>query len=172
MIDWPEIVRQHAPLVWRTAYRLLAHDADAADCLQETFVSATEVAKRQEVHHWGGLLQRLATVRAMDCLRRRMRERNHAMGRGDFDAVAAAEPGPLSAAQATELSAHLRLALAKLPPQQSEIFCLRQLNGLSYEEIAAELGISADAVGVTLHRARATLRQLLESFAPCECKPR
>jgi len=32
----------HGPLVWQTAWRLLGHEADAADCFQETFVSAME----------------------------------------------------------------------------------------------------------------------------------
>ena len=49
MTDWPAIVRRHGPTVWRTAYRLLNDHADAADCFQETFLSALEMSRRQKV---------------------------------------------------------------------------------------------------------------------------
>ena len=55
----------------------------------------------------------------------------------------------------------LRAALCDLSPQQAAVFCLRWLSELSYEEIASELELSVDAVGVTLHRARARLQELL-----------
>ena len=61
--QWPVIVRQHAPLVWQTAYRVLGHHADATDCLQETFVSAWKISCREPVKNWPGLLQHLATAR-------------------------------------------------------------------------------------------------------------
>ena len=54
-----------------------------------------------------------------------------------------------------------RGALADLPEGQREVFCLRHLGGMSYEQIAAETGTTADAVGVTLHRARERLKAWL-----------
>ena len=60
-----------------------------------------------------------------------------------------------------ELADRLREALATLPPRQAEAFCLHCLDDLSYRAIAAELGISVDAVGLLLHRARARLRVLM-----------
>jgi RNA polymerase sigma-70 factor (ECF subfamily) len=164
MIDWQLISRQHGPLVWRTAYRLLNTDADAADCFQETFVSALDVSRKQDVKNWPGLLQRLATARALDLLRRRKREnRSRAAGQVEWEQIASDQVAPDQGAQDAELMDSLRSAVAKLPPQQAEVFCLRHLNGLSYEEIADELGISVDGVGVSLHRARHRLRELLVS---------
>ena len=165
MIDWPAISREYGPLVWRTGYRLLTSGADAADCYQETFLSALDVSRRQDVRNWPGLLQRLATARALDILRRRRSRPDHSSQASDVDweQVRSAEPAPLQRAIDAELMQSLRDALAKLPPQQGEVFCLRELNGLSYEEIAEETGMSADGVGVTLHRAKARLRELLVS---------
>lgn len=160
MIDWPGIVRQYAPLVWRTVYRLLPNEADAADCFQETFVNAMQIAKRQEVGNWPGLLQKLATSRALDCLRRRVRDRVRLRTPESWDELVAGDPQPIQQAQAAELAEHLRQLLSKLPPQQAEVYCLRYLNELSYEQIGLELGLSVDAVGVTLHRARGRLREL------------
>lgn len=162
-IDWQAISRQYGPLVWRTGYRLLGSDADAADCFQETFVSALDVSRKQEVRNWPGLLQRLATARALDLLRRRKRERKSHGEPVEWDGVASGELGPERRAEDAELMENLRAAVTHLPPQQGEVFCLRHLNGLSYEEIAEELGMSVDHVGVSLHRAKSRLRELLVS---------
>jgi RNA polymerase sigma-70 factor (ECF subfamily) len=163
--DWPSIVRQHGPLVWKTVYRLLNQEADAADCFQETFVCALELARRQTVQNWAGLLSRMATARALDQLRRRIRQRQRIVSdHGDTDrcdAQPSKQPGPLEYAQGNELSERLRVALGELPPRHSEAFCLRHVSGLSYGEIAEEMGVSVDAVGVLLHRARRRLQELL-----------
>ncbi|MBP7935977.1 MAG: sigma-70 family RNA polymerase sigma factor [Phycisphaerae bacterium] len=161
VIEWPVIVRQHGPIVWKTAYRLLGQDADAADCFQETFVSAIEYAGRREVTNWPGLLQRLATARALDHLRRRIRTGRRRVPGISCEQLAASGPGPDQVALDAEMGDRLRAALCELAPQQSAVFSLRCLSGLSYEEIASELGLSIDTVGVTLHRARARLQEFL-----------
>ncbi len=163
MPDWPEIVRQHSPAVWKTAYRLLGNHADAADCLQETFASALNVSRRQPVRHWPGLLQRIATHRALDRLRQRLRRTDREHDLDDWSEVASANPGPEQAAVNAELVARLRRALTELPDQQAEVFSLKYLSDMSYQQIAAELEIEGNAVGVLLHRARTRLRELLVS---------
>jgi RNA polymerase sigma-70 factor (ECF subfamily) len=161
MKEWSTIVRRHSPLVWRTIYRLLAHDADAADCLQETFVNAWTIARRETVRNWPGLLQRLATARALDQLRRRHRNAKHFPSASDLGEMPASGNGPIANVQSTELAEQLRMALADLPEQQSQAYCLRHLNDFSYEQIAEELRMSVSAVGVNLHRATERLRAAL-----------
>ena len=75
--------------------------------------------------------------------------------------MASANPGPVEEAQAAELSERLRGALAKLPEQEAEVFCLRCLSELSYRDIAQQLKLKTSAVGVLLHRARRRLREML-----------
>ena len=74
MVDWSQIVQQHGRLVWTTVYRLVRHDADAADCFQRTFLSALVLSRTQTVRSWPGLLQRLGTARALEALRQRVRQ--------------------------------------------------------------------------------------------------
>src|SRR5262245_66347624 len=74
MTDWNAIVREYAPLVWCTAARLLAREADAADCFQRTFLAAVELAAAEPVRNWAGFLKRLATARALEQLRSRYRD--------------------------------------------------------------------------------------------------
>jgi RNA polymerase sigma-70 factor (ECF subfamily) len=155
------ISHEYGPVVWKTAWRLLGNQADASDCFQETFISALEAAERGAVRNWAGLLQRLATARALDLLRRRKRERSRQASAADWEMVS--PENPLRQAQETELMERLRAVLGELPEPQSEAFCLRHLNEMSYEEIAGEMGLSVDHVGVLLHRARGRLRELLAS---------
>ena len=59
----------------------------------------------------------------------------------------------------------LQKALAQLPLQEAQVFCLRYLNDMSYRKIAKELNIKTGAVGVSLHRAREKLRKSLTSLS-------
>jgi RNA polymerase sigma-70 factor (ECF subfamily) len=162
MTDWPAVVREYGPLVWRTAYRLVGTDADAADCYQQAFLAAVRLAAAGPVRHWGGALRRLATARALDLLRARHRARA-----AEFtDAPDPRPADPISAAAAGELAGQLRAALAELDPLPAELFCLVALDGLSNAEAAAELGVTANHAGVLLHRARAALRAKLRAFDP------
>ncbi|HEV3162583.1 MAG TPA: sigma-70 family RNA polymerase sigma factor [Isosphaeraceae bacterium] len=165
MPDWDAIVGQHGRLVWRTAYRLLGNHADAGDCFQETFLSALSAARRQRVDNWGGFLQRLATARALDRLRRRLRQSARAGHLSDEATVPCPEPGPSVQAEAQELNDQLRRALADLPPKQAEAFCLHYLEQWSYQQVGQHLGLATNAVGSLLHRARAGLRDALSSVA-------
>jgi bifunctional DNase/RNase len=69
----------------------------------------------------------------------------------------AEQPGPDEAAEAAELRARVRRAVAALPAGQRAAVWLFYLQGLSHREVAAELGISIGAVKARLHQARAAL---------------
>ena len=169
MIDWQVIIKEHGPVVWRTSYRLLGNHADAADCFQETFVSALEFCRRQQVRNFRALLTRLATARAIDQLRRRFRRSNSETDPADWADLQTTNPCPSEMAQQKELTDGLRKSLSKLPPQEAQVFCLRYLNDMSYSQIATELDIKTNAAGVLLHRARAKLRESLK-LSIKECK--
>lgn len=166
--NWQHIAEEHASAVWQTAYRLLRNQADAADCFQEAFLAAFELSQRQAVRNIRALLLHLATTRAIDQLRRRMRQVRHEAN--DDVEPASARPGPDAEAQNLELAERLRDAIGQLPPQEAKVFCLRHFNDLSYREIARELTITSGAVGVLLHRAKAKLRQLLEAVEAEEAR--
>ena len=166
MVDWSQIVQQHGPLVWTTVYRLLRHDADAADCFQRTFLSALVLSRTQTIRNWPGLLQRLGTARALESLRQRLRQAQRLRPLLEEVAVSSSTPEPDQAAAISELSDHLREALAQLDARQAQVFCLACLDGLSYAEIADQLGLTVSHVGVLLNRARLGLRQRLRGHEP------
>ena len=167
MPNWSEILSRDGSIVWQTAYRLLGNSADADECFQEACVAALAVSGRETVRDWRALLQRMAAARSMDRLRERYR-RTRREGPGDLAALTGSVPSPLQGAEAAELAGRLRKALTTLPPQQAEAFCLHALDGWSYAEVADQLGLSVDHVGVLLHRARKQLRErLVAHLEPC-----
>jgi RNA polymerase sigma-70 factor (ECF subfamily) len=178
-VDWDALVAQEGPSVWRAVRRVVGNDADAEDVFQETFLDAVDLARREPVRQWRGLLLRLASARAIDLLRsryRRSKRETDAPGAGDDDGDAmdafesASSIAPLDAAVAGELSQRLRVALAHIPAKQAEVFCLFCLDGWTYQEIAGHLSMSIDAVGVNVHRARARLRALMGEPQPAQAK--
>jgi RNA polymerase sigma-70 factor (ECF subfamily) len=170
VVDWSQIVQQHGPLVWTTVYRLLRHDADAADCFQRTFLSALVLSRTQTIRNWPGLLRRLGTARALESLRQRLRQAQRLRPLLADEAVSSATPGPDQAAVVRELSDQLREALADLDERQAQVFCLICLDGLSYAETADQVGITVNHVGVLLNRARLGLRERLRGHEPASAR--
>ena len=172
VIDWQLIIDRHGPTVWRIAYRLLGNHADAADCFQETFVSALQFCRRERVRNFSGLLARLATARAIDQLRRRVRRSSLADGASD-DGVSYADsadlpcgnPDPAQKAEQAESVTRLRKLLTQLPPREAQAFCMRYLNDMSYRQVARVLGVKTNTAGVLLHRARSKLQESFDASA-------
>jgi len=168
--NWQAIVAENGSLVWQTAYRLLGNHADTADCFQETFLAALELSQREPLRNLTGLLVRLATTRAIDRLRQRSRQERRPTPAGNESGT----PGggdPAGQAQTQELVSHLRAAIGRLPAQEARVFCLRYLNEMSYRQIARELKIGINAVGVALYRAKVRLRQDLDAHESEETNP-
>jgi RNA polymerase sigma factor (sigma-70 family) len=161
MIDWDDLVCREGPAVWRTAYRLVGNQADADECFQETFLAALELASRQPVRNWPALLQRLATTRAIDRVRSRLRRRRHEEI-ADVASAAENEHDPSERVENEELVEALRWAVAELPERQAEAFCLHEFADWSFEKIAEQLGTTVNATAVLLHRARKKLQELLK----------
>jgi RNA polymerase sigma-70 factor (ECF subfamily) len=156
MTDWPRIVREHGPLVFGTAWRILGHVADVEDVVQEVFLQAYQLQQTRPVRYWSGLLRRLAACRALD----RLRQRKANLSLDDYSPPAAGS-SPEAEAMGNELRERLRLAIAELPAREAEVFCLRYFEDLPYDTIAETLGIRRGAVAAALHKARAKLEASL-----------
>ena len=171
MTDWSQILNEHGGIVWETVSRLVSDNADAADCFQETFIAAIDWSRDQHVRNWPGLLKRLATARALDHLRKRRRDRAQPLPVGGSSELEGRARQPPAVAEERELFNRLRDGLASLPRDQAEACCLRFLEDFSYEQIAEELRVTVNHVGVLLHRAKAALQTQLSAFAPTSKNP-
>jgi RNA polymerase sigma-70 factor (ECF subfamily) len=75
---------------------------------------------------------------------------------------------PVERAQENELFDCLRGALVEMPENMAEACCLRFIEQFSYEDIAVELDITVNHVGVLLTRAKAELKRHLAPFSPID----
>lgn len=121
-----------------------------------------KIDRRETVRNWPALLRRLATVRALDLLWVRSRQRNRRSPDVDPEQAISREPNPSCCAEASELADRLRAAVGQLPPRQAELFCLSCFEQMTSEEVAEQVGISPAAARMLLCRARRRLERLLE----------
>ena len=133
-------------------------DADAAaDALQEAFIRAFDaLADCREPDRFRNWFFSILSNQCRSVLSRRQ----SAADVTEMDVPARERTdAPL---ERKELAESLGRALEKLTPEQREAFVLKHVDGRSYEEMAGLLGVGVDALKMRVHRARETLRQLME----------
>jgi RNA polymerase sigma-70 factor (ECF subfamily) len=158
--DWPAIVNCHTALVVGSVRRIVGNNHDAEDVVQDVFLEAYRTSQKTEIRNWPGFLRRVAARRAIDRLRMRC-TRPLVMLTTEAVEVADSSPQPHLNAAACELAERLRHAITLLPRRQAEVFSMRCFEEMTYEQIADALGMSSNAVGTALHKARSRLQALL-----------
>jgi RNA polymerase sigma-70 factor (ECF subfamily) len=164
MPSWDELVRQHADRVYRLAYRLSGNQHDAEDLTQETFIRVFRSVQNYQPGTFEGWLHRITTNLFLDMVRRRGRIRMEALPE-DYDRVPADEPNPEQIYHDSRLGPDLQAALDSLPPEFRAAVVLCDIEGLSYEEIGATLGVKLGTVRSRIHRGRQALRDYLASHS-------
>ncbi len=158
---WEDIVREHGDRVYRLAYRLSGNTHDAEDITQETFIRVFRALDNYRPGSFEGWLHRITTNVFLDLVRRRQRIRMEALPE-DSDRIAGRGPEPEQVFSDTHLDPVLQEALDELPPEFRAAVVLCDVEGLSYEEIGATLGVKLGTVRSRIHRGRAALRNSLE----------
>lgn len=156
------LVERHATYLWGVAHALTANAHDAEDLVQETFIAALKGGFRGEASVRTWLVKIL--VRRAGMLRR---TRWHRMPRVALDQAHEQEPaggGEPNPAATTEARLDLSEMLDSLSPEHRQVIVLRELQGLSYEQIADALGVPRGTVESRLHRAREQLRTRYEGY--------
>ena len=159
--SWDAVVRQHSARVYRLAYRLSGNRQDAEDLTQETFIRVFRSLASFKPGTFEGWLHRITTNLFLDMVRRRARIRMEALPE-DSDRLPGLGPEPEQVFSDTHLDPMLQAALDDLPPEFRAAVVLCDVEGLSYEEIGATLGVKLGTVRSRIHRGRAALRSSLE----------
>ena len=160
MPSWDELVRQHADRVYRLAYRLSGNQHDAEDLTQETFIRVFRSVQNYQPGTFEGWLHRITTNLFLDLVRRRARIRMEALPE-DYDRVPSGGPTPEQIFHDSRLGPDLQAALDSLAPEFRVAVVLCDIEGLSYEEIGATLGVKLGTVRSRIHRGRQALRDYL-----------
>lgn len=175
---FPEIVQRHRAKLFSVAYSMLKNRADAEEIAQDVFIRAHRaLAKFRGDCSLATWLHRIALNLARNRHWYFFRRRRHATVSLDcplrddsaatfVDAVAAEEAGPARAETLREFAALITHCMAQLGAPAREILRLRNSLNRTYDEIAAELGISLGTVKSRIARARQQLRVLLAAACP------
>jgi RNA polymerase sigma factor (sigma-70 family) len=164
--SWDEVVRTHSARVYRLAYRLTGNQHDAEDLTQEVFVRVFRSLSSYTPGTFEGWLHRITTNLFLDMMRRRSRIRFEGLADDATERLPGREPSPAQAYHDRHLDADVQTALDSLPPEFRAAVVLCDIEGLSYEEIAATLGVKLGTVRSRIHRGRVQLRTALSHRAP------
>jgi RNA polymerase sigma factor (sigma-70 family) len=164
---WEQVVQEHSARVYRLAYRLTGNRQDAEDLTQEVFVRVFRSLSSYTPGTFEGWLHRITTNLFLDQVRRKQRIRFDALPDDAADRLpGSADLGPERAWEHNNLDHDVQAALDTLAPDFRAAVVLCDIEGLSYEEIAATLDIKLGTVRSRIHRGRAQLRQALAHRRP------
>ena len=164
MPSWDELVAEHADSVYRLAFRLAGNPQDAEDLTQETFMRVFHSLQNYQPGTFAGWLHRITTNLFLDMVRHRSKIRMESLPE-DYERYAGNSMTPEQAFNVANLDPALQKALDELAPDFRVAIVLCDVMGMSYEEIAATLGVKMGTVRSRIHRGRSQLRAHLEQDA-------
>ena len=160
-----ELVQRYRDKVYRLSYKILRHEDDAAEALQEAFLSAYRgLAKFKAESTFSTWLYRIATNAALMKYRRRREghvslersqnptEDGEPMQLRDWSAL------PIDELLSGELREVMQQGIERLPEDLRTVFLLRDIEEKSNADVSEILDLSIPAVKSRLHRARLALR--------------
>lgn len=163
-MDFRTHILPHRDRLYRLALSMALQPADAEDVVQDTMLRAWE--RRAEWAQIANIQAWLVQICKHLVLDRKKRADALLQPLTHTAAMAASsvatEPSaanPHLQLEASESMALLGRLIAQLPPPQPDLVRLRDIEGMSYRDIALQLGLTETQVRVYLHRARATLRE-------------
>lgn len=163
---WEEIVTTHSARVYRLAYRLTGNVHDAEDLTNDVFVRVFRSLHSYRPGTFEGWLHRITTNVFLDKMRRKQRIRFDALADDAAARLPSREVGPEQKVADAQFDDDVQRALDALPPDFRAAVVLCDIEGLSYDEIAATLGIKLGTVRSRIHRGRAQLRESLAHRDP------
>lgn len=175
MSAFESLVSRHEDKVYGLALRMTRSEADAAEITQDTFLSAYQhLSEFRGEAAFGSWVHRIAANNALMRLRR---QKVLDVVSDDLTGPEFTDRGSLAEAPESdwskraddkileeELGRAIQAATDALPEGYREVFLLKDVEGLSYEEISEMVGISIPAVKSRLHRARLALREAIDAF--------
>ena len=177
VLAFDALVAAYEKKIFNVIYRVLGDYEEAADLTQETFISAYKSFDRfrgeAKVYTW---LYQIAINHCRNRLRQRGRSRALQIesldqpreweeeDSGSSRDIADLTHAPHAVLEEKELRQRILAAVESLPPDYREVVVLREIHGLSYNEIADATRLSLDNVKTRLSRARAMLRRKLEPY--------
>lgn len=171
------LVQRHMNRVYSQVYQVISNKEEAEDITQEVFVKVYNgLHKFEQQASFSSWLYRITTnttIDALDKIKRRPKtvrsgnNRNATEHDEDYDPLgsqATSVAGPEESVMHAELRECLRSVLKKLDRDQARLLVMRDLNDVSYDEIAKALQASLSAVKMRIHRARLAFQEVFNQL--------
>jgi len=161
------LVDRYAPSIVNLAYRMVGNRTEAEDLAQEAFLSAFKALPTfRSDAKFSTWLYRIASNKCMDWLRVKR------PGQGQYDLNAdehldlhiAEERTPEDVLSRQQVAQELDLAIQRLSPLYREAFILKHVEGWSYDEMEAILGVSGDTLKMRVYKGRVQLSRELTAL--------
>ena len=166
-----ELVSLYENKILNYCYRMLGNRTDAEDATQEVFVKLYRfIGSFTGQSAFSTWLYKIASNVCLDFLRKSKKQKTETISlhqqnsEGEEFLLGIEDKGltPYETAQMNEAQRALHKALMQLSEEQRRVIVLRDVEGLSYDEIAAVMGIAEGTVKSRINRARQALKKLLE----------
>lgn len=163
-----ELISPYTNQLFNFAFRMLKNREDAEDALQETYLkvykSLNSFEGNSSFKTW---LYRITTNVCLDMLRKQKRQTHQSLNTTDEDgeheiSIPDETYSPEISAKKSAAMDVLKKAMDNLNEEHKIAITLRDINGLSYEEIAEAMEINVGTVKSRINRARTQLRKFLE----------
>ncbi|MDR1663709.1 MAG: RNA polymerase sigma factor [Clostridiales bacterium] len=164
--DFENLLKKYEKLIWHIAHRYFNNNEDALDICQEAAIKIYKGLPNAKIPESGSLKSWVCAVTVNACLDElRKRKKAIEISQGDeLDKLAEDKKSPSAEDEALARSraGEIMRAISSLPEDQRTMIILRDMNGLSYQELSETAGIGVNTVKSRLSRAREALRKLLE----------
>ena len=167
-MDGDELIRRYGPVVYNLSLRLTGNPSDAADLAQDSLVKGLKGLPSFRGGNAGAWIYRITHNAWKNILRAKAARRTMRFFSPDGESVesepadiASPEPGPDAIAAVRDEKAIIERALKLLTPEERAVLVLRELDGLTYAEVAEALDLPLGTVKSRLVRARMILADAL-----------
>jgi RNA polymerase sigma-70 factor (ECF subfamily) len=152
--------------VYRIAYGVVRQREEALDVVQEVFIKLFRSVKNFKGRsHFYTYLYRMVMNTAIDHKRKAAKQFMSSLDEeGGFEPSDEAERGPERILLQKELEERVKLAMDKLPDEQKAALIFRDVEGLSYQEMAEAMGCSIGTVMSRLHYGRKRMQESLKDY--------
>ena len=161
-----EIFDKYHKKVYRIAYGVVRHREEALDIVQEVFIKLFRSIKNFKGRsHFYTYLYRMVMNTAIDHSRKMGKQFVSSLDEeGRFEPSEEIEKGPERILLQKELEEKVNRAMEKLPAEQRAALLFREVEGLSYQEMADAMGCSIGTVMSRLHYGRKRMQELLKDY--------
>lgn len=166
-LAWEQIVRQHWRRVFNIAYKFVGKHDEAEDLAQEIFLKIFKALdtfdRRANFQAWLTSVSRNLCIDHYRSVRKERETMDRSVDASELSPVSH-DPGPVAALERRDRVALLREALAKLPATLRTAVLMRDIQELSYQEIAERLQLPEGTVKSRINRGRVELARQIRNL--------